>query len=295
MPLARVRILIAASILLTAGFAVVIQINEPRAVSVIVTSGVAAVLYALVFAALGEPEAGRALSAAEVLAAVAFTFSAIFGGGFALVGHWLDGATIWLLVVGVVQGLLLRAIRQARPKVEGGRDWRGELLRAFIVGLGILAFLSIFLPDHAHGPRHESATIGEIRTLISAQASYQSANGGFFDTPECLVTPHRCIPAYPANAPTFIDSALGQTTAVRSGYRRVFLPGPPADPGAVLREGASASSLESFAYVAVPLDPKKGGARGLCGDSTGLLCAAPDGRAPEVANGHCAGGCRSVN
>jgi hypothetical protein len=295
MPLARVRILIAASILLTGGFAVVIQINEPSAVSVVATSIVAAVLYVFIFAALRDSEPRGALAAAEGLAGVAFAFSALLGGEFALARHWLDGATVWLLVVAVVQGLLLHAIRRARPKVDAGRDWRAVLLRAFMIVIGLLGFVALLIPTNIHPPRYESHTIGDIRTMISAQAAYGGSNGSFYDVPECLAAPQRCIPGYPMNASTFIDAQLGRTTAVKAGYRRVFHPGPPADPTAIRRAGASASSLTSYVYVAVPLVPENPGSnRGFCADATGRICYTKDGHPPSIEKGQCAVPCDTI-
>ncbi len=295
MPLARVRILIAASILLTAGFAVVIQINEPSAVSAVAASGVAAVLYALIFAALREPGPSGALAAAEGLAGVAFAFSALLGGAFALARHWLDGATVWLLVVAAVQGLLLQAIRRVRPRTHGGRDWPALLLRALMIVIGLLVVVAILIPTHSHPPRYEAQTIGEIRTMISAQAAYEASNGGFYDVPECLAAPQRCIPGYPMNAPSFVEAELGRTTAVKAGYRRVFHPGPPADPTAIRRAGASASSLTSYAYVAVPLEPERPGSnRGFCADATGRICYTADGHPPALEKGQCAVPCDTI-
>lgn len=143
-------------------------------------------------------------------------------------------------------------------------------------------------------PGSESTTLGDIRTIISAEVAYSSANLGFYDVPECLGTPQRCIPGYPVAARPFLDSQLGQTSAVKSGYRRVFHPGPGADPSGVRRVGASASSLVSYAYVAVPLVPGQAGLRAFCGDATGRICYTPDGRAPGIENGQCAASCETL-
>ena len=76
----------------------------------------------------------------------------------------------------------------------------------------------------------ESPPIGDTRSLHSAQAAYQSANGGFFEGRlECLSTPSLCIPGYGANDPTFLDPYLA-SLRTKSGYKRFFYQGPPADP-----------------------------------------------------------------
>ena len=75
---------------------------------------------------------------------------------------------------------------------------------------GILAAIAIPLLVRARVAANESAALGDIRTLMSAQASYRSANAGFFDANlSCLNYPFAgCIPSYPTSAPTFLDSLL---------------------------------------------------------------------------------------
>ena len=73
--------------------------------------------------------------------------------------------------------------------------------------IGIIAAIAIPSLLRARVSANESATIGDIRTVISAQAAYQSANGGYYDgNLTCLNGPGSCIPNYPATAPTFLDS-----------------------------------------------------------------------------------------
>jgi hypothetical protein len=182
----------------------------------------------------------------------------------------------------------------APPPSGGATPYLVAFLGATAVVVLSAAICTPLAGRHPHTVSPEHAAIRDIRTMISAESAYQSANGGFYDVPECLFTPQRCIPAYPANAPTFIDPLLGQTTVIKSGYRRVFHPGPPADAASVRQAGASASSLLSWAYTAVPLVPGETGARGFCGDGTGIVCFTPDGQAPGVENGLCAASCQVV-
>jgi len=204
---------------------------------------------------------------------------------------------VWMSLLALSQLSIVLAAGGAwllAPSSEGP----GRHLAAVAAGMSPFVIWAFLTPTHGWGghrtPSNEAATMGDIRTVISAEAAYQSANGGFYDVPECLVAPQPCIPAYPANAPTFLDSQLGQTTAVKSGYHRVFHPGPPVDPAAVRQAGASASSLQSFAYTAVPLVPEQTGVRGFCGDSNGRICFTPDGHAPAVENGQCAASCQDL-
>ena len=84
--------------------------------------------------------------------------------------------------------------------------------------IGIIAAIAIPSLLRARVSANESATLGDIRTLISAQAAYQSANGGFYDgSLDCLTGPDAgCIPAYPTNAPTFLDSQLASCRRSRA-------------------------------------------------------------------------------
>src|SRR5260370_4422365 len=56
--------------------------------------------------------------------------------------------------------------------------------------IGIIAAIAIPSLLRARVSANESATIGDMRTVISAQAAYQSSNAGFYDGKlTCLVKP----------------------------------------------------------------------------------------------------------
>jgi prepilin-type N-terminal cleavage/methylation domain-containing protein len=150
--------------------------------------------------------------------------------------------------------------------------------------IGIIAAIAIPSLLRARVSANESATIGDIRTVISGQAAYQSANGGWYDQITCLTGPPiTCIPQYPATGPTFLDSAIA-SLAPKSGYIRTFLPGPvPA--GVTLGVTTSASSRSSYAYLATPVNNGQTGVRGFGGDSSGVLCFSPQGTVPGTLNG----------
>jgi len=166
-----------------------------------------------------------------------------------------------------------------RPSNPSRRHWRES--SAIALALGVFALLAM-VPLSAFGPhpgRSESAVIGDIRTVLSAQAAYRAANGGFFDSRlDCLQSPAGCIPGYPDDGPRFLDGNL-TSLEPRNGYQRSFVPGPAAegDPAVVSR-----SRTESYAYVAVPTDPGYSGVRGFCGDSSGAVCFTTDGVAPRI-------------
>src|SRR5687768_8700042 len=118
--------------------------------------------------------------------------------------------------------------------------------------IGIIAAIAIPSLLRARVSANESATLGDIRTLISAQAAYQSPNGGFYDgSLDCLTQPSvGCIPSYPANAPTFLYSQLASQQS-KSGYNRSFTGGAVPAP---LPASSSGSSVSVYSYDATPVN-----------------------------------------
>jgi prepilin-type N-terminal cleavage/methylation domain-containing protein len=149
--------------------------------------------------------------------------------------------------------------------------------------IGIIAAIAIPSLLRARVSANESATIGDIRTVISAQAAFQSANGGWYaGIFTCLNNPmagNQCIPNYPANAPTFLDSAVASLVA-KSGYARSF--GPGATPAPLATNISGTGSVSSYAYVASPVNQGQTGVRGFGGDSSGILCFSTTGAAPAT-------------
>jgi type IV pilus assembly protein PilA len=144
--------------------------------------------------------------------------------------------------------------------------------------IGIIAAIAIPSLLRARVSANESATIGDIRTLISSQAAYQSSNAGFYEGKlTCLVKPSGgCIPSYPTSAPTFLDSQIA-SLSVKTGYNRSFVTGPGPAP---LPASASPSSTLGYTYFGTPLIIGQSGVRGFGGDSSGLVCYTPSGAAP---------------
>jgi type IV pilus assembly protein PilA len=142
--------------------------------------------------------------------------------------------------------------------------------------IGIIAAIAIPSLLRARVSANESATIGDIRTVISAEAAYQSANGGWYEGIFiCLNTPFAsCIPSYPTNSPTFIDSQLASMQS-KSGYDRSFTGG--SAPTNINTNISSPGSVTSYVYWATPTSPGQTGVRGFAGDSSGILCFSTNG------------------
>jgi type IV pilus assembly protein PilA len=152
--------------------------------------------------------------------------------------------------------------------------------------IGIIAAIAIPSLLRARVSANESATIGDIRTVISAQAAYQSANGGFYTSQwNCLVNPMAgaaCIPNYPTNGPTFVDSQLSSLQG-KSGYQR-NTPSFGAAPNP-LPSVSGTTSVAAYVYSASPVNIGQTGVRGFAGDSSGVICFSSTGVEPPNASG----------
>ena len=154
--------------------------------------------------------------------------------------------------------------------------------------IGIIAAIAIPSLLRARVSANEAATIGDIRTVISAQAAYQSANGGWYSgSLSCMSNPFGtavCFPNYPTGAPTFLDNTLAPIAAVasvsKSGYQRVFYPG--ASPGVINTNVSGTDAVTGYVYTATPVTANQTGVRGFGGDHSGVLCFSSIGTEPTM-------------
>jgi type IV pilus assembly protein PilA len=140
--------------------------------------------------------------------------------------------------------------------------------------IGIIAAIAIPSLLRARISANESGMIGDIRTVISAEAAFQSANSGFYGEISCLGAPAdvaACILLYPATGPTFLDQTI-VTLATKSGYNRAFI-GDPATSG-----NDAPGDLVSFCYSGNPASTQ-GGVRAFGGDASGVLGSSNDSAA----------------
>jgi type IV pilus assembly protein PilA len=159
-----------------------------------------------------------------------------------------------------------------------GSSQRGFTLIELLIVVAIIAIIAaIAIPAllRARIAANESAAIGDMRTVISGEASYLVANGGYYDGNfVCLTTPVDCIPDYPSNGPNFLDSAItGLVT--KSGYARSYAGGQ--TPSGLNTAVSSASSATSYVYWATPAIGGQTGIRGFAADHSGLICFSPQG------------------
>jgi Zn-dependent protease with chaperone function/type II secretory pathway pseudopilin PulG len=141
-------------------------------------------------------------------------------------------------------------------------------LLVVVAMVGIIAAIAIPSLLRARVSANESATLDDVRSVISSQRTYAEASGGTFGRLDCLTGPDPCADGYRGPALLTPEQAATQ----KSGYRRTLYLSPDAS---------------SFAYVAVPLAPGQTGIRGFCGDGRGMVCFTADGSAPPFEEGGC--------
>ena len=150
--------------------------------------------------------------------------------------------------------------------------------------IGIIAAIAIPSLLRARISANEAAAVGDIRTVISAQAAYHSATGGYYGAPTCLLAPDTCITGYPTNAPTFLDSAMASLTT-KTGYARSM------DESAVVTNAPHSNALSCYVYHATPVSVGQTGVRGFAGDCSGAICTTSDGTPVATGGGAMSPGC----
>jgi type IV pilus assembly protein PilA len=152
--------------------------------------------------------------------------------------------------------------------------------------IGIIAAIAIPSLLRARVSANESATIGDTRTVISAEAAFQSAASGYYGVLTCLSTPSdtNCVSGYSASAPTFLDANLTTATGTsgKSGYQRTL----------TTSGGSTAYLVANYCYQASPITPNTTGVRSFGGDASGVVGAnnsAVDCCTNGVLSGQCPG------
>jgi Zn-dependent protease with chaperone function/type II secretory pathway pseudopilin PulG len=155
------------------------------------------------------------------------------------------------------------------PRTMAGAGVASILMMVAIIG--IIAAIAIPSLLRARISANESAAIGDVRTMVSAQASYASGAGSYA-LPECLASPAKagCFEGYPADQPGFLDAQFADAST-RSGYRRIFVKGS-RQPTRVNPNG-----IATYCYAAVPVRAGQTGVRSFAADQTGRVCFDPRG------------------
>jgi Zn-dependent protease with chaperone function/type II secretory pathway pseudopilin PulG len=151
------------------------------------------------------------------------------------------------------------------PRTMAGAGLASMLMMVAIIG--IIAAIAIPSLLRARVSANESGAIGQMRTMVSAQAAYASQAGGSYGLPECLAAPAQpgCLPSYPAGQPAFIDRTTASLSS-RNGYRWSFTQGP------ALPTRLNPNGIASYCFAGVPLTQGQTGVRSFAADETGRVC-----------------------
>lgn len=226
------------------------------------------------------------------------TMAGRFGGSFQAVAQMADEAAaqnsadllrsgLAVLRIQITQDPELAKIPALKGWAEGleitsqGRELKLSSAGGAGAAAGLVAALAIPSLMRARSSANEAASIGDTRTVISAQAAYESVAGGYGDL-ACLPAPATCLKGY--TGPAFLDDELASLKD-KSGYKRAFQAG---------RAGSKPRTYQTFAYTATPAEPGKTGTRSFCGDSTGRICVAAAGAALVPVAGACPANCQAL-
>jgi Zn-dependent protease with chaperone function/type II secretory pathway pseudopilin PulG len=155
------------------------------------------------------------------------------------------------------------------PRTMAGAGVASMLMMVAIIG--IIAAIAIPSLLRARISANESGAIGDVRTMVSAEATYESGAGSYA-LPECLASPSKpgCLEGYPASQPGLLDASLAGAST-RSGYRRMFVKGPPRP------TRMNPNGIATYCYAAVPVQQGQTGVRSFAADETGRICFDPAG------------------
>jgi Domain of unknown function (DUF1989) len=193
----------------------------------------------------------------------------------------LLGTVLWF-VLGLALPVI--ALLRSRRSPDHGGAGRARIGLSVMVGGCLVAALAMPLP---HARRWAAYAGGDIRTLLSAQAAYHgSINGAGYATLECLAHTDGCIPGY--TGPTLLDPAF-VTTTERHMHLFTFYPGPAVDAARARELNLPPTTIQRFAYVAIPWD-REVSPHSLCGDDSGVVCSV-EGDRLDAKGGRCPEGC----
>jgi type IV pilus assembly protein PilA len=197
------------------------------------------------------------------------------------------GAGLLTALIGLILGIVALVRANRNPETYGGKGMAiAGLITSGVVLLMVPIWAAIAIPSllRARMSANDSSALGDVRTVISAEVTYASSNGGYYDTLACLANPRSCIPNLEAGTPVLLDAQLASPDA-KAGYKRELHLGAAAPSDEAGR--ISPSSAVSFAYVAVPVQPGRTGIRAFCGDENGIIRVAPNGLVPAIIDGKC--------
>jgi type IV pilus assembly protein PilA len=128
--------------------------------------------------------------------------------------------------------------------------------------IGIIAAIAIPSLLRARVSANEAAAIGDTRTVISAEATYQSAASGFYGELSCLSVPGPCIAGYAG--PSFLDDTIS-STVIKQGYARAI------NYDTAVTVPGLTNPHARYCYESSPMVPATTGVRAFGGDASGTV------------------------
>jgi hypothetical protein len=169
-------------------------------------------------------------------------------------------------VLMTVFALLAALVAAIRKKAGAAVGW---LLLSGSCAIYSIASVPVF-PD-----RTEAGGLGDSRAVGSSEVAYSSSNDGYFGYLSCLGAPTSC--GWQAGTAPFLDEQLA-SLRTKQGYARSFVAG-------ARGKGKPDPGIETFVYVATPVNARERRYRGFAIDHTGLICFTTDGTPPPIENG----------
>ena len=155
------------------------------------------------------------------------------------------------------------------------RNQKGfSLIELLIVVAIILIIAAIAIPNllRSRMSANEASAVSSMRTIDTAEVTYNSTFGIGYGTLAALSTPAVGCPTATAAAACLLDINLG--TGTKAGYTFTSVPSNGA--------GTAASPFVDFNSTAVPVAPGHSGQSDFCSDASGVLRRDPTGAAGAV-------------
>jgi len=148
-----------------------------------------------------------------------------------------------------------------------------SLIELLIVVAIILIIAAIAIPSllRARIAANESAIVGDIRTVISAEATFAGAAGGAYTSLAMLATPN--TPAPGAGTVPLVDTTIANVALNKGGYQRATSVGAN-NMNNICTVGPCVSSVF---YGGIPVTVGRTGIKGFGGDTSGQVVFAAAG------------------